>query len=127
MNPTKRKEISKVTAEQLQMDVNVVDDVVSFFYRTLQKKMSSLSYHAINVPNLGTFTIKRKALEKKIEKYTTFCDNLDESESIRAYEVKQDVRKEIERLRATLLTMNEEILRKTEVNKLKEEYLENAE
>lgn len=127
MNPTKRKEISKITAEQLDIELAVVDDIVSFFYRTLQKKMSGLTYPMINVPNFGTFFIKRSALERKLEKYQLFAEKLDESESIRAYEIKQDVKKEIEKFKEALATMDAEAERKKTVYKLKQQFIEDAE
>lgn len=127
MNPIKRKELTRKTAESLGLDHLVVDDVVSFFYRTAQKKLSSVTAPSVNVPNMGTFVLMRKRVEKKLEKYTAFLNKIDPSESIRMYETSLQVKSDIEKYTAILEKMDEEQQRKKEVNKLKENYLDNVE
>jgi hypothetical protein len=127
LNPTKRKEITKKTAESLGLDHLVVDDVVAFFYRTTQKKLSAVSSPSVNVPNMGTFVLMRKRVEKKLEKYTAFLNKIDPSESIRMYETSLQVKADIEKYTAILEKMDQEQQRKKEVIKLKENYLDNVE
>ena len=127
MNPTKRKEITKKTAESLGLDHLVVDDVVAFFYRTTQKKLSAMSSPSVNVPNMGTFVLMRKRVEKKLEKYTAFLNKIDPSESIRMYETSLQVKADIEKYAEILEKMDQEQQRKKEVIKLKENYLDNVE
>lgn len=127
MNPTKRKEITKKTAESLGLDHLIVDDVVAFFYRTTQKKLSAVSSPSVNVPNMGTFVLMRKRVEKKLEKYTAFLNKIDPSESIRMYETSLQVKADIEKYTAILEKMDQEQQRKKEVIKLKENYLDNVE
>jgi hypothetical protein len=127
LNPTKRKEITKKTAESLGLDHLVVDDVVAFFYRTTQKKLSAMSSPSVNVPNMGTFVLMRKRVEKKLEKYTAFLNKIDPSESIRMYETSLQVKADIEKYTEILEKMDQEQQRKKEVIKLKENYLDNVE
>lgn len=127
MNPVKRKEITKKTAESLGLDHVLVDDIVAFFYRTTQKKLSAISAPSINVPNMGTFVLMRKRVENKLEKYTTFLNKIDPSESIRMYETSLQVKTDIENYTAILEKMDQEQQRKKEVTKLKENYLDNVE
>jgi hypothetical protein len=127
LNPTKRKEITKKTAESLGIDHLVVDDVVAFFYRTTQKKLSAMSSPSVNVPNMGTFVLMRKRVEKKLEKYTAFLNKIDPSESIRMYETSLQVKADIEKYTEILEKMDQEQQRKKEVIKLKENYLDNVE
>lgn len=127
MNPTKRKEITRKTAESLGLDHLIVDDVVAFFYRTAQKKLSALSTPSINIPNMGTFVLMRKRVENKLKKYTAFLNKIDPSESIRMYETSLQVKSDLEKYTLVLEKMNAEQLRKKEVTKLKENYLDNVE
>lgn len=127
MNPAKRKEISKITADSLGLDHLMVDDVVAFFYRTVQKKLSSMEHCSVNVPNMGTFVLKRQRVEKKLEKYTAFLNRIDASESIRMYETSVDVKADIEKYEKILSVMDQEAARKKQVEKLKEKYLDNVE
>lgn len=122
MNPTKRKELSLLTAKKLDREFQEVDDIVAFFYRYVQKRLSSVENIAVNVPNLGTFVLKKKRIQKKIDRHRNFMEGLDETSSIKAFEIKQDVKKEIEKYEAVLERMNQEEERKLKVQILKEKH-----
>ncbi len=127
MNPTKRKEISKKTAESLGLEHLVVDDVVSFFYRTVQKKLSSLNHCFVNVPNMGTFVLKKQRVEKKLEKYEAFLNKIDAGESMSMYETSLEVKSDIDKYKSVLDLMRSEEERKKEVQIEKQKYLDNVE
>ena len=91
------------------------------------KKLSSMNAPSINVPNMGTFVLMRKRVEKKLEKYTAFLNKIDPSESIRMYETSLQVKNDVENYTAILEKMDLEQQRRKEVNKLKENYLDNVE
>lgn len=122
MNPIKRKELSLLTAKKLGREFQEVDDIVAFFYRYVQKRLSSVENIAVNVPNLGTFMLKKKRIQKKIDRHRNFMEGLDETSSIKAFEIKQDVKKEIEKYEAVLERMNQEEERKLKVQTLKEKH-----
>ena len=126
MNPIKRKEISKMTAESLGLEQMVLDDVVAFFYRTVQKKLSALNHSHINVPNMGTFVLKKQRVEKKLEKYSAFLDKIDASESISMYETSLEVKADIDKYNSILEFMQKEEDRKKEVNQQKLNYVNNV-
>jgi hypothetical protein len=127
LNPLKRKEISKITANSLELDHLIVDDVVAFFYRTVQKKLSSMEHHSVNVPNMGTFVLKKQRVQNKLDKYNAFLNKIDASESMTMYETTVEVKSDIEKYNNILSVMNGEVQRKKEVEKLKEKYLDNVE
>lgn len=122
MNPAKRKELSLLTAKKLDRNFQEVDDIVAFFYRYVQKRLSSVESIAVNVPNLGTFVLKKRRVQKKIERHKNFIDSLDETASIKAFEIKQDVKKDIEKYEAILDMMDQEEERKLKVQTLKEKH-----
>jgi hypothetical protein len=122
LNPTKRKELSLLTAKKLDRNFQEVDDIVAFFYRYVQKRLSSVESIAVNVPNLGTFVLKKRRVQKKIERHKNFIDSLDETASIKAFEIKQDVKKDIEKYEAILDMMDQEEERKLKVQTLKEKH-----
>lgn len=125
MNPVKRKDISKSTAEKLGKDFEQVDEIVAFYYRYVQKRLSAIENIAVNVPNLGTFVLKKKRVENKMDRYTRFMETVDETESIRAFETKQAVKKDIEKYQAALEIMNKEEERKQSIRNLRKT-IENA-
>jgi nucleoid DNA-binding protein len=122
LNPIKRKELSLLTAKKLGKEFQEVDDIVAFFYRYVQKRLSSVENIAVNVPNLGTFMLKKKRVQKKIDRHRNFMEGLDETSSIKAFEIKQDVKREIEKYEAVLERMNQEEERKLKVQTLKEKH-----
>ena len=111
-----------LTAKKLDRNFQEVDDIVAFFYRYVQKRLSSVESIAVNVPNLGTFVLKKRRVVKKIERHKNFIDSLDETASIKAFEIKQEVKKDIEKYEAILDMMNQEEERKLKVQTLKEKH-----
>lgn len=86
-----------------------------------------MEHCSVNVPNMGTFVLKRQRVEKKLEKYRAFLNRIDASESIRMYETSVDVKADIEKYEKILSVMDQEAARKKQVEKLKEKYLDNVE
>lgn len=117
MNPIKRKTLVEKTAEQLQLPVDTVDKIISFYYKSVQKKLSSAHHHSVFVPNLGTFVIKKKSLEEKIRKNVLFVQKIetDDDISVQTYELIIQKRKEIAEYMALLELMRSEQDRKHEV------------
>lgn len=72
----------------MELPAELVEDIVSFFYSTLHKRLSSGDYHSLQVPNLGRFVIKPKSLQKKIEHTENKIPFLEKIDTMRAYEVR---------------------------------------
>lgn len=115
LNPEKRKEISRLTAEKLGVEFSQVDDIILFYYKHVRKRLTAMDHIAVKVDNLGTFVLKKKRVERKLEKYTLFMESLDETASIRAFETKQIVKKDCEKYQSALDMMQEEDNRKQQV------------
>lgn len=124
MNPIKRKSLIEKTAEDLDLPVQTVDEIVSFYYKTVQKKLSAAEHHSVNVPNLGTFVIKRKALEEKIKKNIYFVQKIetDVDISVSTYELIIQKRKDIAGYLDLLELMKSEQNRKQEVKLKKQQF-----
>lgn len=119
MNPQKRKQISQKTALVTGYDATQVDEIVSCYYNHVQRKLANLDHVNVNVPNLGTFVLVRSRVASKLQRYEAFCETVDESESIKAYETKMDVRRQINLYKDALSLMDTEALRKREVKQKK--------
>ena len=52
-------------ADRLGLSAETVDEMVSCYFKMVQKKLSNLEDMRIVVDKLGTFTLKRKKLEEK--------------------------------------------------------------
>lgn len=124
MNPIKRKYVVDITAEQLDLPIEMVDDIVSHFYQTLQKKLSSVEHHSIMVPRLGTFVVKKKSLDEKLLISERFVAKIEKDDdiSVHMYEMIIQRRADIEKLKTLQSLMQEERNRKEEVLIKKQEY-----
>jgi nucleoid DNA-binding protein len=124
LNPIKRKILVAKTAEELQLPVSTVDEIISFYYKSLQKKLSSAEHHSIAVPNLGTFVVKRKTLEEKIRKNILFVQKIetDVDISVQTYELIIQKRKDIAGYMQLLELMKSEQNRREEVKLKKQQF-----
>lgn len=111
----------------MELPVELVEDIVSFFYSTLHKRLSSGEHHAIQVPNLGRFVMKAKSLQKKIEDTERKIPFLEKIDTMRAYEVRMERIQDLEKFRKLQEAMQSERDRKAEIvakrkSKTHEEY-----
>jgi len=100
----------------MEMDKSVeeVDAVMSFFYKTLRSRLSSLENPTVHVQNLGNFYIKEKALDATIEQYSRLLEKLDNT-SFKEYGIKKTLVTEIETMRKVKEKLNEERGRRREI------------
>ena len=124
MNPVKRKSIVELTAKDLNLSADVVDDIVSHYYLTLQRKLSSVEHPYIAVPRLGTFVVKKKSLVEMITKHQNFVNKIEKDEhiSVHTYELIIKKRDDIQKLTKLQERMNQELERKEEVKLKKQIY-----
>jgi len=124
LNPVKRKSIVELTAKELNLSNDVVDDVISHYYLTLQKKLSAANHPYIIVPRLGTFVVKKKSLVDMITKHQNFVNKIEKDEhiSVHTYELIIKKRIEIEKLVELQQQMLREQTRKEEVKLKKQTY-----
>jgi len=69
MFPKNSKHYIVPTAEELEKDTQLVEDVVSFYYSTLRKSLVDMVGINVQVENLGQFRVKKMDVSKVVEKY----------------------------------------------------------
>lgn len=62
MNPKKYKEIAAEVSKKNNLNPELVEDVVNFFYKRVRKAMTSLEDTSILIPKLGTFKVRSKKI-----------------------------------------------------------------
>lgn len=126
LNPLKRKVIIEKTAKDLNIPVNVVDEITSFYYKHVQKKLSAAEHHSVTVPSLGTFVVKRKTLEEKTRRNILFVQKIesDVDITVQTYELIIQKRKDITTFLELIELMKTEQIRRQEVKLKKQEYNE---
>jgi len=115
LNPVKRKELIAKTAQQMELPLELVEDIVSFFYTSLRKRMSSGDYYSIQVPNLGQFVVKPKSLDRKMEILSRRIPQLEQMPSMLAYEMKLQGQKDLAKFYDLKDKLQQERDRKAEI------------
>jgi hypothetical protein len=69
MIPKKPKQIVKIVSEELDVPQELVDDLSTFYYKTLRKKLSNVEGLKYNVNGLGSFLIRNTGVNKAIRKF----------------------------------------------------------
>lgn len=124
MNPIKRKQIVDLTAEQLNISADTVDDIVSYYYFALQRKLALADHPYIYVPRLGTFVVKKKSLAEMILKHQNFVNKIEKDDhiTVHTYELIIKKRADIEQLNLLQQRMLQEEDRRQEVKLKKQIY-----
>jgi len=75
LHPKKAKEFIDDVAKEVGLSKEVVESVISFYYRQLRNSLSDLSHYRVHVTNLGDFTVKHWKIDDKIDKLEKFEEN----------------------------------------------------
>ena len=97
MKPKKYQKITQKLSQKNDWDEDLVNDVVSFFYKRVRKALSNLEETSVLIPKLGTFKVrpgklsklagqKERALEKinphDFSKYASYKRNKEDLEKL---------------------------------------------
>jgi hypothetical protein len=97
MNPKKVKKIYEAVAEDLNLNKDLVEDLVEFYYKDVRKLLTNLEHPRINVDGLGQFVAKPKTVSNAIEKISKSLDDHDTS-TFKAYHNKKAMEVKLDQL-----------------------------
>jgi nucleoid DNA-binding protein len=117
MNPKKVKKIYEIVSEDLNINKDLVEDLVEFYYKDVRKLLTNLEHPRINIDGLGQFVAKPKTVSNAIEKINKSFDKLDTS-TFKAYHNKKSIENKLE----LLLNLSSKL---ELVNNKKQEFLKN--
>jgi nucleoid DNA-binding protein len=107
LNPVRRREIVRELAAARGLSPELVDQVVMFYYKDVSALLSGGDTIRVEVPGLGMFSARPRALEKKIRRVEGLIAVLREGSQIR-----QDKERDLLRLQAMQQKLQAEALRK---------------
>lgn len=107
MIPVKPKILFKQIAEEEDISQQLIDDLVTHYYRTIRVLLSELKYTRINIDGIGQFVVKPKAVQKLIEKHNRNLANLD-GYSLASYHNKIRLESRLEELNNVSLLIQQE-------------------
>ena len=111
MKPKKANSLYKEVTEEFDVSEDLVETLVESYYKTLRKKMSSISDLRINVDGLGHFVIKIQKVKKAIPHYEKVLNNHDTS-TFGDYHNKKNVEEKLELLKKIHVQIEEELLKR---------------
>jgi nucleoid DNA-binding protein len=106
VNPKKHREFNEGIAEEVGVHPQVVEDIITFYYARLRKKLSKLDFPRINVDGLGTFELRKGRLESAIKKNKSMLGNIAKR-TYNGYAKSENIIENIEQMTSALNQMEE--------------------
>jgi nucleoid DNA-binding protein len=121
MIPRKRRELTAELAPTLGVPAELLDDVVSFYFKSVQEKLSSLDFLQVAVPELGTFQVKGKALKGKILKTNGLLKKFGLSSTPQATAICAEKQAELTALEQLLAAYEQQAVQRQTIRQLRYE------
>jgi hypothetical protein len=121
MIPYKSKALYKEVAEELNIPINLVEDIIEYYYKEIKSNITGLKHLRINVEGLGQFVIKENFVKKTIPKYKKILSNHDTS-TFNAYHNKIMLEKKLIALENIEKQLAKLELKKQKITNKKENY-----
>jgi hypothetical protein len=121
MIPQKSKSLYKEVAEELNIPINLVEDLIEYYYKEVKSNITGLKHLRINVEGLGQFVIKESFVRKMVPRYKKALTNHDTS-TFNAYHHKMMLEKKLVALDHIEKQLDKLALKKQETLNKKEEY-----
>jgi 4-alpha-glucanotransferase len=120
MIPKKSNQLYKELAEEINVPVELVEDLIQSYYKNVRDNLTNLTYPRINVEGLGQFVARPGLVKKSIQRYTKALDSHDTS-TFRAYYNKKMLEDKVECLENLSKKLDEFENKKQEFKKQKDE------
>ena len=114
MNPKKPKALLDDLYKDLELDKNLVSDIIDFYWLSVRKSITQISYPRIGIENLGTFELKIKSLQNTIDKYQNALNKTDNS-NFKKYSKYIAIKNRLEILENSKIIILEEKERKKQI------------
>jgi 4-alpha-glucanotransferase len=120
MIPKKSSALYKELAEDINVPIELVEDLIQTYYKTLRTELTNLSQPRINVDGLGQFVARQALIKKSIDRYKKVLHSHDTS-TFKAYYNKKMLEEKVEKLEALEIKIKAQNQKKQEfINKKNE-------
>ena len=98
------------------MSEELIDEVITRYYKIVSEHLGKLSHHKLRISNLGYFQIKEKDLIEKIEHYKNALQIYENKEklSMNKYEAMMAIKEDLKNFNKILDMLSKEKERKQE-------------
>jgi nucleoid DNA-binding protein len=108
LKPKNHKYFFDNVAKEIKVHKDVVDDLVTFYYARIRKSLSELKDTDVNIAGLGTFTVRKRKLEKAIKRNKDILGNLEKM-TYKGYDKYVPVKNKLEEMEKALDILNKKI------------------
>ena len=115
------RDFKKNIASEVGVHPDLVDEFITFYYAKLRRHLSDLTYPNITVTGLGTFQIRKPALNKAIKKNKSILGNLSK-DTYNGYEKHLGVSEKLEKFEAMIVMIKDNDNDKAIFKEKKDEY-----
>lgn len=116
MPPKKAKELVQPTAEQLDLNVEFVQDVIDFYWKEVRKSLSELRAPRVLVSNFGSFQIKTSKIDEQRKKYEDqFNSYKPEDMTFQKHKIKDDIELKLNRINKIMESVESDSNRKKQI------------
>lgn len=118
MPPKKAKDLVKPTAEKLELNIELVQDVIDFYWKKVRTSLSDLKSPRIVVANFGSFQIKAYKLEDQRKKYQDISNSFKPEEmTFQKHKIKEDIDAKLAKVTNMMSLVESDKDRKKQVRK----------
>jgi 4-alpha-glucanotransferase len=79
MIPKKSSALYKELAEELNCPLELVEDLIQYYYKEIRNNLTNLTHPRLNVEGLGQFVARPGLVKKSIQRYKKALDSHDTS------------------------------------------------
>jgi len=108
LKPKNHKSFFEDVAKEIGVHKDVVDDIITFYYAKVRKNLSNLTDTHINVSGLGTFSIRKRKLEKNIKRNKDILGNLEKM-TYKGFDKYLPVKEKLKQMEEVLVKMNNKL------------------
>jgi hypothetical protein len=118
MKPKKSNQLYRQVSEELNVDQDLVESLVEFYYKDVRGLLTNLSFPRINIDGLGHFVARHGVVNKAIGQISQRLENHDTS-TFKAYYNKKSMEERHKLLVALKAKIDKEFERRIEFLKAK--------
>ena len=126
MKPKKLKVYINKTADDLDLNKTLVEDIISFYWKNVRLSISNLESSSVTISNLGTFKIRSNKINRIKENFERHISILSkDSMTFDKHTLQKVIKDKLNRLNEIEKEIKYHHKRKEKVRKKREEYVNN--
>jgi len=111
LNPKSYKDFFKEIAKECGVHENLVGELVRFFYAEVRTSLENLEHTRIQLPNLGTFILRKGRLDRAIKRHKDMLGNIEKTTYI-GYGNHLPLKDKLNKMEKAVVRVEEEITNK---------------